>query len=208
MSRLAFLSRRYHAQTFGLALLMGAVGVSVLPTKPAHAQDADQAESEAADAAKEAEARREAKRSAPPAALPGAQSNGEDNSHASGDMEPTAALFDAVNRGSLGAAKEAVNRGADMGGHNALGQTPLDLAIDLNRNNIIFYLLAMRNLEGSPSDVVTSVASSGVRVENGSGRMDVGGSAGRNTAASLSQRYDSSGGTPQPTAGFLGFGGS
>src|SRR3954453_5864091 len=52
-----------------------------------------------------------------------------------GDMPPTEALFDAINRGDLGAAKDAINRGADINGRNVLGLTPLELSVDLGRNN-------------------------------------------------------------------------
>src|SRR4051812_19362752 len=34
------------------------------------------------------------------------------------DMPPTEALFDAINRGDLAAAKDAINRGADIQGKN------------------------------------------------------------------------------------------
>ena len=65
-----------------------------------------------------------------------------------GDMPPTEALFDAINRGDLAAAKDAINRGADINGRNVLGLTPLDLSVDLGRNNISFVLLSLRGEAG------------------------------------------------------------
>ncbi|NHN88655.1 ankyrin repeat domain-containing protein [Acetobacter conturbans] len=203
----AALKRRYARPVFASLFSVG-IAVAVLPIHYAHAQEAEQAEAE--DAAKEAEARREAKRAAPPAALPGAQSSEDEAGHSNGDMEPTAALFEAINRGSLGAAKEAVNRGADLSGHNVISQTPLDMAIDLNRKDIMFFLLSMRTIDDSNGVATSTVANSGVSVENGSGRLSIGGKAARNKRVSsvLDRRYDASGGQPQPTVGFLGFGGS
>jgi hypothetical protein len=59
-------------------------------------------------------------------------------------MEPTDALFDAINRGDIGTARDAISRGADLHGHNVLGMTPLELSVDLGRNDISFMLLSMR----------------------------------------------------------------
>lgn len=183
------------------------MAAAVLPAGKAHAQDAEQAEAE--EAAQQAEAKKAAKRAAPPAALPGAQTSEDDAGHANGDMDPTAALFDGINRGSLGAVKEAVSRGADLGGRNVLSQTPLDMAIDLNRNDIMFFLLSMRTIDDSNEMSATTVANSGISVENGSGRLSIGGRASRGKAGRvIDSRYDASGGRAQPEAGFLGFGGS
>lgn len=116
-------------------------------TAQVFAQDADQAEAEeeAREQAAKEEALREQKRKAPPTALPGAEGGeGRDMGHANFGVPPTVALFDAINRGSLLAAKEAISRGADIKGRNILGQTPLDMAIDLNRNDIMFLLLSLR----------------------------------------------------------------
>lgn len=192
---------------YAFALLLMCGFAAAVPVHHAHAQEAEQAEAE--DAAKEAEARKDAKRAAPPAALPGAESAEEEAGHANADMEPTAALFDAVNRGSLGAAKEAVSRGADLNGRNVIDQTALDMAIDLNRKDIMFFLLSMRAVDDSNEVTRTTVSNSGVRVENGSGHLSIGSRAGRGTSATvMDRRYDATGGQPQPTIGFLGFGGS
>ncbi len=64
------------------------------------------------------------------------------------DMPPTEALFDAINRGDLTGAKDAIGRGADIHGHNVLGLTPLELSVDLGRNTISFLLLSLRGGAG------------------------------------------------------------
>lgn len=60
------------------------------------------------------------------------------------NLSPNAALFDAINRGDLVAARDAVGRGADLEARNVLGLTPLDAAVDQGRTEIIFYLLSVR----------------------------------------------------------------
>ena len=59
-------------------------------------------------------------------------------------MQPTDALFDAINRGDIATARDAISRGADLQGQNILGMTPLELSVDLGRNDISFMLLSMR----------------------------------------------------------------
>jgi hypothetical protein len=62
--------------------------------------------------------------------------------------DPTTALFAAINGGDYNAAQDAVGRGANIGAQNDLGETPLDLAIALNRTQITFLLLSTRNEMG------------------------------------------------------------
>jgi ankyrin repeat protein len=92
-----------------------------------------------------------AKPSRPPA-LPGLAARrapdpipADDNAN----LSPTPALFDAITRGDLAAARDAVNRGADLNARNALGLTPTDWAVDQGRNDILFYLLSARGMAGS-----------------------------------------------------------
>ncbi len=97
---------------------------------------------------------RKAPRNEQPPALPGTQINRDrviPAEHAASDMPPTEALFDAVNRGDVAAARDAIARGADFNGRNALGMTPLDESIDLARNDITFMLLSLRGAFGEPS---------------------------------------------------------
>ncbi|GBR01320.1 MULTISPECIES: ankyrin repeat domain-containing protein [Gluconobacter] len=191
-----------------LIAALAATPTIFVPWHSAHAQDADDAEAEqdAEESAKKAEARKAAKRAAPPSALPGAEAADDDAGHARVDTNPTTALFDAINRGSLNASKEALNRGADMNGHNILDQTPLDMAIDLNRKDIMFLLLSMRtyNPDGR---LETSVKDSGVQMKGGSGHLTIGGKASTATRAAPSPHFDEKGGTADPASGFLGFAG-
>lgn len=60
------------------------------------------------------------------------------------DMSPNDALFDAINRGDIAAARDSLNRGADLNSTNILGMTPMELSVDLGRNDISFLLLSMR----------------------------------------------------------------
>ena len=90
---------------------------------------------------------------APPPAVPGAVARPGTVAPAertAADLPPTEALFDAINRGDIITARDAVSRGADIDATNLLGLTPLELSIDLSRNDITFLLLSMRG-GGSPS---------------------------------------------------------
>ncbi|WP_182081891.1 ankyrin repeat domain-containing protein [Bombella favorum] len=182
------------------AIGLSAASVVVMPHR-AHAQSADEAEAEqeAMDAQKQADARKEARRSAPPSALPGADTNDGDNSHARVDINPTAALFDAINRGSLLGAKEALSRGADINARNVLEQTPLDLAIDLGRNDIMFQLLSLRtyNPDGK---LITSTTH-----DETDTHISVSGQA--SLAAKAPAPVVENPGQPLPSVGFLGFNG-
>ncbi len=176
------------------------------------------ADRDAAEAAQQAEAKAAAKAAAPPPAIPGAVSDEATatSGHVSADMEPTAALFDAINRGDVTSAKEALSRGADLNGKNVLGQSPLDMAIDLNRSDITFVLLSMRNSENGPP--VASVADADVGAAPATGhkrgkrdaRLASAERGGSRTGSHVStlQRVAVDNGTPKPDVGFLGFGGS
>ncbi len=95
-----------------------------------------------------------------PPALPGAAARpGESNEHVTLDLPPTEALFDSINRGDIVTARDAIQRGADLSGRNVLGMTPLDLSIDLSRNDITFLLLSMRSqasISGPSPDAVAA----------------------------------------------------
>jgi hypothetical protein len=83
----------------------------------------------------------------PPAALPGLQGRRAPEpipGDPTQSLAPNAALFDAINRGDLAAAREAVARGADTEARNVLGLTPVDAAVDQGRTEIMFYLLSVR----------------------------------------------------------------
>ena len=126
------------------------------------------------------------------------------------DMAPNEALFDAINRGDVAAARDAIGRGADLNATNLLGLTPLELSIDLGRNEISFLLLSLRNSAGERAHQTASVQSAAAVAEQpGRGRTRL--SAHRLEAAPVSAAapppapLPESGGTPVPAAGFLGF---
>jgi hypothetical protein len=136
------------------------------------------------------------------------------------DMTPTEALFDAINRGDIAAARDAVNRGADLHGVNVLGLTPLELSVDLGRNDISFLLLSMRDGDAASRSATRTGAESGradqVDAVLRSGATSRVVSRSRVTAVSSAQTaeepvaggprlYSGDGGTPIPAAGFLGF---
>ena len=148
---------------------------------------------------------------APPPALPGAESSGRPApaSRSPSDMEPTDALFDAINRGDLAAARDAIGRGADLHGQNVLGMTPLELSVDLGRNDISFMLLSMRGADDDTArrGVVAQAAAKPTpakHVRQAAGRPP----AKAAVAAAPGQTarlFSGDGGTPNPNAGFLGF---
>lgn len=173
----------------------------------------------------------QAPKEAPPPALPGSRAEpmqAAPASKATLDMPPTEALFDAINRGDLASAKDAISRGADTNGHNVLGLTPLDLAIDMGRNEITFILLSLRSPETpavpdrastgrltaikSPArtarrDSHRQVAQRGPAPQQVLVRPAGYTMTGTRTAkAEAPRRFAGDGGTPNPGAGFLGFG--
>lgn len=149
-----------------------------------------------------------------PPVLPGTKAPADPAaaSQAPSDMSPTDALFDAINRGDLAAARDAVNRGANLDGRNLLGLTPLELSVDLGRNEISFLLLSMR-----PEDVTLNRDGRQAAQRNqGQTEALVPRRAGRArmTAVPVSAEapipatprlHAGDGGTPVPGAGFLGF---
>lgn len=158
----------------------------------------------------------------PPPALPGSRAEPTAVAPASKpalDMPPTEALFDAINRGDLPGAKDALNRGADTGGRNVLGLTPLDLAIDLGRNDITFVLLSMRGAESPrPASPSTAAAQGAQRAASRQAaqaqaaqpraqlrRTRYSSALPQPAAAQAPRRFAGDGGAPNPGAGFLGF---
>ncbi len=154
-----------------------------------------------------------------PDAVPGAKarSPAAPATHAPTDLQPTDALFDAINRGDIAAARDALNRGADMDGVNVLGMTPMDLSVDLGRNDISFLLLSMRGEDtGRGSRAVGhDVAEGSTRGQARTKTATVAkSSAGTKASAPTSvvarsvakpKMFANDGGTPLPSAGFLGF---
>ena len=147
---------------------------------------------------------------APPPALPGA---GAGNAPAPltrvpTDMEPNDALFDAINRGDIATARDAISRGADLHARNILGMTPLELSVDLGRNDISFMLLSMRGADDTrPAQPQRAVAAKpGTKTpareaKKVAPRPAVPAASSQQTA----RLFSGDGGTPNPDAGFLGF---
>lgn len=84
------------------------------------------------------------------AGLPGARRSAPVNQGAidSALLSPNDELFDAINRGDLSAARDALARGADLGATDLVGQTPIDLSVSLGRNNITFLLVTLMHAGG------------------------------------------------------------
>ncbi len=149
----------------------------------------------------------------PPAAVPGARSRPDSvvpADRASADLPPTEALFDAINRGDIASARDALSRGADLDATNLLGLTPTELSVDLARNDITFLLLSMRG--GSSSQRSQQVQPVRVAQPPVNGRQRTRTPA-RTRSAPIeaatrpqsSSSFASNGGTANPAVGFLGF---
>lgn len=146
-----------------------------------------------------------------PRGLPGARTVGRGSAapseRSAADMTPNEALFDAINRGDVSGARDALSRGASLDDRNILGLTALDLAIDLGRNDMTFMLLSMRgatSVGGPPPQEARSAKPARQVAE-------------RPTPAKVErivppapvpkrQNTAAADGTPVPSAGFLGFG--
>jgi hypothetical protein len=192
--------------------LVGLVPLPGLPFGPAPAQAQFGGPPPAAPAA----------RRPPPPALPGLAARrapdpipGDPNAN----LAPTAALFDAINRGDLAAARDAVTRGASLEERNVLGLTAIDAAVDQGRSEIMFFLLAARATARGPAPPAEAsltaaqraardraLQAEAARAAQAAARAQ-GAVAGRATPApSLRPRlFANDGGTPRPEAGFLGF---
>lgn len=163
------------------------------------------------------------KQEQPPDALPGASSQGDRVTPAQRApmANPTDALFDAINRGDIATARDAIDRGADLNGRNILGMTPLDLSVDLGRNDITFLLLSLRNGESKPNrggparTVQTAKTEKPAPGKTATDPKVAARAPAKPTkpivpvadpvAQPVSQQF-ASGGTPDPAVGFLGFG--
>ena len=154
--------------------------------------------------------------SAPPV-LPGTKgpSVAAEPTQSPSDMSPTDALFDAINRGDVATARDAVNRGANLNGYNLLGMTPLDLSVDLGRNDITFMLLSMRGDDSAVRHAAASAATAGTQAPVSSGRpapartrvvaLGSDDEDAKLPATATPRLYSGNGGAPIPAAGFLGF---
>lgn len=141
----------------------------------------------------------------PPPAVPGSRVGKEvvaPPDRAAGDLQPNDALFDAINRGDLAATRDAINRGADLNAHNLLGMTPLDLSIDLGRNNISFLLLSLRPSPVGHDLAAATMAPGPTKIQRAERHQQ---QQKAPTSRHATRFASGDGGTPIPTAGFLGF---
>ncbi|MCX7932931.1 MAG: ankyrin repeat domain-containing protein [Rhodovarius sp.] len=130
-----------------------------------------------------------------------------------GAMNPNDALFDAIARGDVPAAREAVRRGADTNARNALGLTPLESAVDHGRPEMIFYLLSLRGTAGNPpppaeADPRPRRARAEASPPAAPARpttAEAPAAAAHSAPALRPQLWANDGGAPRPEVGFLGF---
>ena len=116
------------------------------------------------------------------------------------EMTPNEALFDAINRGDVAFAQDAIRRGADLSARNVLGMSPLELSIDLDRDKITFLLLALRDTDPGARPPPPA------RVMKASARQPA--PAARPVPKPVVKPLPPADpGTPDPQAGFLGFSG-
>jgi hypothetical protein len=151
----------------------------------------------------------------PPDAVPGAKARqpAAPMTRAPGDLQPTEALFDAINRGDIASARDALNRGADLNGVNVLGMTPMELSVDLGRNDITFLLLSMRGEDAGRGSRAMARSEAPpakpVQVKGTPAKQRVVSAKPAPVAAkpvATPKLFANDGGTPLPSAGFLGFG--
>lgn len=89
-------------------------------------------------------------RAAPPPSGPTGSGPGATRARQPRAGTPTDQLFDAINEGEIADVRAAVAAGADIGARNMLGLTPVDLAIDLGRNDVALYLLSLGRVRERP----------------------------------------------------------
>jgi hypothetical protein len=148
----------------------------------------------------------------PPDSVPGARAREPvaPATRSTGEMSPNEALVDAINRGDIAAARDALNRGAELDAVNILGMTPLDLSVDLGRNDISFLLLSMRGDVAESEQLATAHdreagAKAGHTAKAASKvatpvRVPV-----QSKPVATPKLFANDGGTPLPAVGFLGF---
>ncbi|HTQ71914.1 MAG TPA: ankyrin repeat domain-containing protein [Acidocella sp.] len=136
--------------------------------------------------------------------------------------DPTQELFTAINKNDYASAQDAISRGADLTAKNQFGESPLDLSIALNRNNITFMLLGTRNelaaqgtggAVGAPWTLNNTPSAKTGKTKSGntkSGKHETARAMMPASAPAKPAPYKAlpagGTGTPDPQAGFLGFG--
>ncbi len=151
-----------------------------------------------------------------PPALPGASGVGNISAGpvTTTNEDPTKLLFSAINHGDYTQARAAVSRGANLNARNALDETPIELAVELNRNNITFMLLSVRAEEGPSGGGANGDNDTGqsTRTIAATTRPTIHRSQPAMTYHAQQTRVQPNAalpdqpGIPNPAAGFLGFG--
>jgi hypothetical protein len=147
-----------------------------------------------------------------PPAVPGAKSDPSLVAPATklpSEMNPTDALFDAINRGDITVARDAINRGADLEGRNILGMTPMELSIDLSRNDIAFLLLSMRGADSASSrEPPPAKGAKQQPIREVRMKAPPLPRVAAPPPPRVAKLFSGDGGTPVPQSGFLGFSGT
>jgi hypothetical protein len=155
---------------------------------------------------------------APPPVLPGTKAAPEAVAPGTlgADALPDDALFDSINRGDIVTARDAMSRGASLEARNILGQTPLELSVDLGRNDITFMLLSRRDEDSSSRQIartgtdatghVAAVAEP-VRPMRRPMRVALPAAEATEPSTPMPRLFSGNGGAAIPAAGFIGFGG-
>lgn len=159
-------------------------------------------------------AKRNSQQQSAPAALPGTVGGPAapvPTNPAARSLSPDAALFDAIDRGDIAGARAAISRGASLSARNILGQTPLDVSVDLGRNDITFLLLSLRNagqVNGAPPPVPAALPARPAQAPAPAKRTTIAqpGRPARLPVLQVPRLFAADGGTPAPAAGFLGYG--
>ncbi len=162
---------------------------------------------------------------APGAQAPGAQPQGgaaagpRARARQAPSGTPTEQLFEAINQGEMEDVRAAVAAGADIGARNVLGLTPMDLAVDLGRNDVALYLISLGRVRERPlaplpqdtsrqRDLARSTAQQR-RAEDAAIEAALrqrGPSVSRQGIVAVAPLWQGNGGAPNPGIGFLGAG--
>jgi len=133
---------------------------------------------------------------------------------------PTEQLFDAINTGEIEDVRAAVAAGADVSARNVLGLTPVDLAIDLGRNDVALYLLSLGRArplaplaDERAAQRQARASEQQLRLQQQRAEQAAIEAALRSRAPAVSGQgivavaplWRGDGGTPNPSIGFLGF---
>lgn len=157
----------------------------------------------------------------PPAALPGLTARQAPEpipANPNANLSPTEALFDAINRGDLAAARDAMTRGASLDERNVLGLTPIEASVDQGRNEILFFLLSARRTVRGPAPPPEASLTPAQRAARDRAAREEAARAARAAAQAGSgpvlrgpppvlrpRLFANDGGAPRPDVGFLGF---